>query len=345
MKQSTNKLRFVAESQLAHIDPTILNFLLRRSHLANSEDVAALAKALLIEVLGNPFADDEGVDASDWSARITASVRKGEDEDDEFLVDGKQAEPFIPQEVRTELEGDLQRAAADLRKIRAMNQREIDKAYAVACEVRLRTTRELPEADWNVWLAEPIWTIEEAAALLFGRDPSDLNASAKNLPDWARSPFEAMVKRLRRHVEVGEFKKGLTPKAVKQWLINRDPAAAAALDWVNGAKAAEATAADDKDAGTHTIDAFYRMILFVAVAHYGYDVEKARKASGLIEDPAGGVGHRSIPTRMMHDLNKAGVKISAKSLSKHLRNSLKLVRGPEPKVNVAKLTKVRKVES
>lgn len=340
MKQSTNKLRFVVESQLAHIDPTILNFLLRHSHLANSEDVAALAKTLLIEVLDNAFADDEGVGASDWGARIRASLRKGEEEDDEFLADGRQAEPFIPQEVRIELEGDLQRASKEVRKLQSMRKRELDKAYAAACEVRLRTTKELPEAVWNVWLAKPSWTIEETVALLFGKDPSDLHATSKDLPDWARSAFAAKLDHLKRLVGAGVLKDPTTPQFVQEWVSKHGLPAPVELQLAKAEEIQNPAVKNEGDIHHLTLKLLQHTLLYLAVVHHGYDPAEAAKGKA-----AGKPAKSRAPKSISVALIRAGFKGSDRAIRDNLSKAVEAFRAEYGDAALKKLAKHRKLPS
>jgi hypothetical protein len=107
-------------------------------------------------------------------------------------------------------------------ELEALYQQEIYKKYLEDDQTRLFHSK-VVEADFDYWSKMPHWTLDEAIALSFGKDPEQVNWNSLNSTSAYLSPFVENYKKLRvltsRAVTSGKLFDPVLPSIFLNWLL------------------------------------------------------------------------------------------------------------------------------
>lgn len=326
MTTPDDMLRFVAQRRLAHLDSGILQFLLDHPRFTAGRESAQMMLAKVLD----PFFDDDEGDPDGWTSRI-ASLAIDDDEDEALA--GQCATSSVPPALRAEFELAFEQVAEELMTLRQLSEQDLNRAYTASCEEHLQQTTDFPEPEWELWRSYPKWDIEETAALLFGKDPTVLRLSSKNLPPWARSAIQTKINLLQRHINAASLREPMGWLAVSRWVKKHQVNAPFELIELRPGKEL-----DSEKLHHHTEDAFHKTLVYLAVVYYGYEVDNF--APGVIaQRDEGGVGNNSVAGRMARDMQAAGVGVGKQTIWKHLKAATDAIKTGHRAVDLEKLAK------
>ncbi|TIM23115.1 MAG: hypothetical protein E5Y74_07140 [Mesorhizobium sp.] len=173
-------------------------------------------------------------------------------------------------------------------------------------------SQESARPDYAHWSRRPMWSAEETVALALDKDPR--RVKALSLKELRKSPFAKKFRRLlsivNRAIELGEIPKGIERDNLKGLCSRMDIDFPTTFEnellLSEGSDSLRAKAASrDKP----TLD---RMILIMAVEHYGYDPYAEENGQAL--------------KAIVAALEGAGLKTSMSSVSNNLTDAWKVIK-------------------
>ncbi|MES0205249.1 hypothetical protein [Mesorhizobium sp. LNHC209A00] len=223
--------------------------------------------------------------------------------------EGPDGETQLSQADADRLKQMLEPLIREEQRLRFLSPSKLDDLHECLLDESRFFSQEAARADYAHWSRLPVWSAEEAVALSLDKDPRCVNA--RSLKPFRKSPFAKNFRRLlsivNRAIELGEIPEGIPRDKLKGLCIRM------AIDFPSTfenelllPEGSEGLGGQQASRDKPTLD---RMILVMAVNHYGYDPRVLKNGRAL----------KSI----LADLAAVGLEISPSSVRNNLRDAWK----------------------
>ncbi len=186
------------------------------------------------------------------------------------------------------------------------------------------------EADFTYWNNKKYWYTEDAVALSLGKNPKFINSKALDKTELRNSPFvaefKARLKQVKRAIKAGHLTKPVKPALFVNWAEREGLSFPAGWDAKPSNVSAKGGSKNDVNPKEKRV--LYRLILGMAIKHYGFSQDYDSKAGDKSQ----------IFTRIENDLRQLKLDVDAKTIRKHLSSALEnaivagLIKRKDPRI-------------
>ena len=218
-------------------------------------------------------------------------------------------------------------------ELRALDKSAVEERYRAHCRAAEDSERRLEEekdkseffnlpgaqADLSPWKRKEHWHPEEAVALSLGKNPKIVNPETLSQLRRPMSPFvskfRAGMETLQRAISAGHIPTPLKRREFIAWAVNEGLSLPSEFNATNRTDPSEEEAKDD-EINPKTQDVFDRLLVGMAITHYGLPPDY---------NPEGNDKSRAFSS-MVHDLRNVNAQVDEKTLREHTKNALKRAR-------------------
>ena len=222
--------------------------------------------------------------------------------------------------------------------LKTLSRAELDKLFG---EMQSEIARRSPDherffynepfanAEYDHWVRQPAWSMEEATALLLGKDPDVIDLLALRNFNGAigfAAKFNRLLYKLQEAKERGELSENVPPMALIAWArahqIEVPSELTASIEAhiagmpkqhpqeTQGEPDGRAVTPNERTAWAKEKESLLKMVIAMAIRGYGYD-PRALKSD--------------VPGEIVNDLAELGISLDGDTVRKHLRAGAELV--------------------
>lgn len=198
------------------------------------------------------------------------------------------------------------------KRLSSLRPSKLDNIYERFLDEGRFFSQESARPDYAHWSGLPMWSAEETVALALDKDPHRVDALS--LKEFGKSPFAKKFRRLlsivNRAIELGEIPMGIERDKLKGLCSRMSIEFPITFD--NELSLSEGTDSLKAKAASRDKPTLDRMILIMAVEHYGYDPYAEENGQAL--------------KAIVAALEGAGLKTSMSSVSNNLTDAWKVIK-------------------